>query len=185
MNKAIFLDRDGVINKEVDYLSEPEDLELINGVIEALSIFQKLGFKLIIITNQSGIARNLFTENDLDIIHQKLRDILLENKITLDGIYYCPHHPDIHLKNGNIKFLGNCNCRKPKNGMILQAQKDLSIDFTQSFLVGDSLRDIQSGNLCGIQGFGVKTGKACIGLKNEGIHLDDLLKVAKYIKSHP
>ncbi|MCJ8344512.1 HAD family hydrolase [bacterium] len=184
LNKAIFLDRDGVINQEVDYLSNPDDLVLIDGVIEALKIFQKLDFKLVIITNQSGIARNILNEDDLTKIHQKLEELLTPEDLILHGIYFCPHHPDLNLAGGNPKYLKACTCRKPGNGMLLQAQKDLDIDFNKSFLVGDSVRDLQAGNLCGIQGFGVKTGKACIGLKPElGLHLADLLEVAQYIKT--
>lgn len=184
LNKAIFLDRDGVINQEVDYLSNPNDLILIDGVTEALRIFISLGFKLVVITNQSGIARGMLTEEDLSEIHLRLTDILQKESIVLDGIYFCPHHPDLNLEGGVTKYLQNCECRKPNNGMILQAQKDLNIDFSQSFLVGDSLRDVQSGNLCKIQGFGVKTGKGCPGLtKAEGMHLNDLLDVAQYIQS--
>ncbi|MCO4783879.1 MAG: D-glycero-beta-D-manno-heptose 1,7-bisphosphate 7-phosphatase [Candidatus Cloacimonetes bacterium] len=184
-HKAIFLDRDGVINQEVDYLSNPDDLKLIDGVIPALKIFKKLGYKLVVITNQSGIARGILTEVDLSNIHIRLKEILKIDSIDLDGIYFCPHHPDINLSDGVKKYLMDCTCRKPNNGMLLQAQQDLNIDFSSSFLVGDSLRDIQSGNLCGIQGFGVKTGKGCPGLTDSvGIHLNDLLDVAIYIQNN-
>lgn len=182
--KAIFLDRDGVINQEVDYLSDPKDLVLIDGVIQALKIFIKLDFKLVVITNQSGIARGIFSEEDLSKIHLKLKKILKNESIELDGIYFCPHHPDLNLEGGITEYLKDCTCRKPNNGMILQAQKDLNIDFSKSFLVGDSVRDLQSGNLCNIQGFGVKTGKGCPGLtESEGIHLENLLEVAQFIQS--
>jgi D-glycero-D-manno-heptose 1,7-bisphosphate phosphatase len=177
-NKVIFLDRDGVVNQEVDYLSDPKDLVLIK-------IFKNLNFKLVVITNQSGIARGMLSETDLSRIHARLEQVLQNESIKLDGIYYCPHHPDLNLAGGIEKYLMNCTCRKPNNGMLLQAQKDLDIDFTQSYLVGDSLRDIQSGNLCGIQGFGVKTGKGCPGLtQSVGIHLNDLLDVAHYIQEN-
>ena len=108
-NKAIFLDRDGVINEEVSYLSNLDDFQLIQGSAEALRIFKDLGYFLIVITNQAGIARGYFTEDTLKEIHNKMAQILKQNNIELDDIFYCPHHPD---------FTGACNCRKPNPGMI-------------------------------------------------------------------
>ncbi|MFX1311017.1 MAG: D-glycero-beta-D-manno-heptose 1,7-bisphosphate 7-phosphatase [Promethearchaeota archaeon] len=135
-NKAIFLDRDGVINKEISYLSDPQDFEFIEGSIEALKILKQKGFLLIIITNQAGIARGYFTEEILNKIHDKMISILKHNKIELDSIYYCPHHPD---------FTGPCNCRKPKPGMILKATLKYNLDLSESFMVGDTLNDIETG----------------------------------------
>jgi len=135
-NKAIFLDRDGVINKEVSHLSDPKDFEFIKGSIEALKLFKQKGFLLIIITNQAGIARGLFTEETLSKIHYKMIKILKENNIQLDDIYYCPHHPE---------FTGPCDCRKPNPGMILKAQLKHNIDLSDSYMVGDTLNDIETG----------------------------------------
>jgi len=135
-NKAIFLDRDGVINKEVIHLSDPKNFEFIEGSIEALKILKQKSFLLIVITNQAGIARGLFTEETLMAIHDKMRNILNKNNIQLDDIYYCPHHPE---------FTGSCDCRKPNPGMILKAQSKYNIDLTNSFMVGDTLNDIQTG----------------------------------------
>lgn len=109
-NKAIFLDRDGVINKEVNYLSDPKKFKFIEGSIEALKILKQKDYLLIIITNQAGISRGFFTERTLTAIHCKMNKILEKNDIKLDDIYYCPHHPE---------FTGPCDCRKPNPGMIL------------------------------------------------------------------
>ncbi len=135
-NKAIFLDRDGVINKEVSHLSDPKDFEFIKGSIEALKLLKQKGFLLIIITNQAGIARGYFTEKTLITIHNKMKNILKKNNIQLDDIYYCPHHPE---------FTGPCDCRKPNLGMILKAQLKYNIDLSNSYMVGDTLNDIQTG----------------------------------------
>ncbi|MFX0000766.1 MAG: D-glycero-beta-D-manno-heptose 1,7-bisphosphate 7-phosphatase [Candidatus Hodarchaeota archaeon] len=135
-NRAIFLDRDGVINKEVNYLSDPKDFKFIDGSIDALKILKRKSYLLIIITNQAGIARGLFTEESLKTIHNKMIGILRQHNIELDDIYYCPHHPE---------FTGPCDCRKPNPGMILQAQINHNIDLTNSYMVGDTLNDIQTG----------------------------------------
>ena len=135
-SKAIFLDRDGVINKEVSHLSDPKNFEFIEGSIEALKILKQKSFLLIVITNQAGIARGIFTEETLIAIHDKMNNILSKKDIQLDDIYYCPHHPE---------FTGSCDCRKPNPGMILKAKLKYNIDLTNSFMVGDTLNDIQTG----------------------------------------
>ena len=134
--KAIFLDRDGVINKEVNYLSNPDDFEFIEGSIEALKTLKRKGFLLIVITNQAGIARGYFTEEILQKIHEKMIKLLKQDNITLDDIYHCPHHPE---------FSGECDCRKPNPGMIFKAKKKHDISLKDSFMVGDTLNDIQTG----------------------------------------
>jgi D,D-heptose 1,7-bisphosphate phosphatase len=134
--KAIFLDRDGVINKDVGYLSNPDEFELLEGSLEALKILNEKGYLLIVITNQAGIARGYYSKEVLENIHEKMKDLLKRENIVLDNIYYCPHHPD---------FTGSCNCRKPNPGMILKAQEEFNIDLEQSFIVGDTLNDVQTG----------------------------------------
>ncbi len=134
--KAIFLDRDGVVNKEVGYLSSPKNFEFIEGSIEALKILKRKGFLLIVITNQAGIARGYFPEKTLERIHDKMIKRLKQNGVELDDIYYCPHHPD---------FSGPCDCRKPNPRMILKAVLKHNIDLTSSYMVGDTLNDVQTG----------------------------------------
>ena len=135
-NKAIFLDRDGVINKEVNYLSDPSEFNLIKGVAHALKSLKAKGYLLIVITNQSGIARGYYNEETLQKIHDKMNSELEERGVKLDDIYFCPHHPE---------FTGLCPCRKPKPGMLLRAKKDHEIDLESSYLVGDKLSDIKAG----------------------------------------
>jgi len=147
--KAIFLDRDGVINVEVSYLSDPADFKFIEGSIKALKILKRKRYLLIVITNQAGIARGYFSEKRLKQIHDKMEYILKENNIQLDDIYFCPHHPD---------FTGPCDCRKPNPGMLLKAQKKHNIDLKLSYMVGDTLSDIKTGMNVGCKTVLVLTG---------------------------
>ncbi len=140
MNKAIFLDRDGTLNPDPGYISNPDDYELYDGVKEALAKLKKAGYLLILITNQSGISRGLFTEEQLDKVHNKMKRLLKEGSVTLDAIYYCPHHPDHPYKG-----VSDCNCRKPKPGLILQAIKEFDIDVKKSYMIGDRTSDIKIG----------------------------------------
>lgn len=135
---AVFLDRDGTINRDVPYCSRPEDLELLPYAGEAIRILNKSGFKVVVITNQSGIARGYFSEENLQQIHKKMEKDLAFQGAYIDAIYYCSHHPD-----------KGCNCRKPKTGLLVKAVQDLYINIKKSFLVGDSPSDIAAGNEMG------------------------------------
>jgi D-glycero-D-manno-heptose 1,7-bisphosphate phosphatase len=139
LNKTIFLDRDGVINKEVNYLHRIKDCEFIDGIFEACIYLQDIGFKIVIITNQSGIARGYFNENDYQILTDWITLQFNEKSIELLDIFHCPHGPD-----------SNCSCRKPRPGMFLEAQKKYSIDMTNSWLIGDKEVDIVAANNAGI-----------------------------------
>ena len=141
MNKALFLDRDGVINIEKDYLYKIEDFEFIDGVFDACKYFQKRGYILIIITNQAGIARGKYTENDFNKLTEWMEKKFNSQGIFISKIYHCPHHPD---------FTQTCDCRKPKPGMICRAQKEFKIDLSKSILIGDKESDIQAGINSGI-----------------------------------
>ncbi|MBI4965658.1 MAG: HAD family hydrolase [Desulfomonile tiedjei] len=139
--KAIFLDRDGVINfklPENRYVSDKSQFRLIPGVVEAMSILKELGFLLVVITNQRGIARGFMAEEDLAGVHEAMLAQLQAQGVRIDGIYYCPHE----------EFEG-CDCRKPEPGMILSASMDLGIDLAGSFMVGDSPSDVAAGRRAG------------------------------------
>lgn len=144
MNKAAFFDRDGTINVEVNYLYKVEDFKFIDGIPELIKSFNDNGYKVIVITNQAGIARGYYTENDMHILHEYINEELRKIGAHIDAFYFCPHHPD---------FTGDCNCRKPKTGMIEQAIKDFDIDVTQSVLFGDKSWDVEAGEKCGIKGY--------------------------------
>lgn len=165
-NRAIFLDRDGVINKEVGYLSNPDNFKFLSGSIEALNILRKKDFLLIVITNQAGIARGYYSEEILNKIHDKMIQILQTNKIALDDIFYCPHHPE---------FTGACDCRKPNPGMIIRAKEKHNIDLTNSYMVGDTLKDIETGVIAGCRTVLVLTGYGRKEQKNISIIKPDMI----------
>lgn len=143
--RAIFLDRDGTLVQPEYYPSRPEDLHLYSNIGPELRALQKRGFRFVIITNQSGVAHGYFTEADLQAMHAYLMAQLADQGVHIDGIYYCPHHPD-----GVIPELAiRCTCRKPQPGMLLQAASDLAIDLERSWFIGDILDDVEAGNRAG------------------------------------
>lgn len=153
---AVFLDRDGTINREVDYLADPAQLELLQGAGEAIARLNRAGYFTVVITNQSGIARGLLTEERLAEIHARLDELLRPFEAHIDAYYYCPHHPDI----GESPYRRDCDCRKPKPGMFERAAREHDLDLSSSFAVGDSPRDLQAAAALQVPGYLVETGKA-------------------------
>lgn len=143
--KAVFLDRDGLINKYVGFLTKPEQFELLPGVIEAIKLINKSGFLAIVVTNQPVIARGECSWEDLQLIHDKMETELGKEGAFLDGIYVCPHHPDHGFQGERPEYKYSCNCRKPKPGMLLQAAADFNIDLSRSIMIGDSESDVKAG----------------------------------------
>lgn len=139
MQKAIFLDRDGVINVDKAYVSKIEDFEFCEGVFETLRHFQSLGYLLIIVTNQSGIGRGYYSKKDFETLTAWMLQELLHVNIKIDAVYHCPHAPE-----------DKCACRKPKSGMFENAIKDHNIDVTQSWMIGDKPSDIEAAQNAGI-----------------------------------
>jgi len=148
MNKAVFFDRDGVLNEEVGYLFEVEKFRWIDGAVDSIKFCNEKNFLVIVVTNQSGVARNFYTEDDVKKIHDFMQTDLKKFSAHIDAFYYCPHHPEGVVE----KYKKICDCRKPKPGMILQAAKDFDIDLKQSILFGDSQRDIEAANNAGVKG---------------------------------
>lgn len=147
--KAIFLDRDGTINKYVGFLSNPEQFELIPGVAEAVKMINKSGYLAIVVTNQPVIARGECTWEELRAIHDKMETELGKDGAFIDAIYVCPHHPDNGFDGERPEYKKDCDCRKPKPGLMLQAARDLNIDLSLSYMIGDSERDIEAGRNAG------------------------------------
>lgn len=143
---AIFLDRDGTLNVDHGYVHEIDNFQFIDGVIDAMHELKKMGFALVLVTNQSGIARGMFTEDQFMQLTEWMDWSLADREIDLDGIYYCPHHPE-----GSVaEYRQACDCRKPQPGMLLSAQKQLHIDMSASYIVGDKLEDMQAGDAAGV-----------------------------------
>ena len=142
---AIFLDRDGTISKEVNLLNKPNQLELIEGAAEAIKLINKSDYLAVIVTNQPVIARNLCSIEELEYIHATLETMLGKEGAYVNDIYYCPHHPDKGYPEERPEFKIDCECRKPKPGMLLQAANDWNIDLANSYMIGDTTRDLEAG----------------------------------------
>ncbi len=151
-NKCVFLDRDGVLNKDIGYLKSPDQLIILPGVIGALKKLKDAGFLLIIVTNQSGIAKGFFYEDDLKKVHNALLTIFKKDNIYIDDIFYCPHHKDGIAEPYNI----SCDCRKPNTKMIKDSAIKYNIDLSKSYLVGDKDTDIQLAINAGLKSFCVE-----------------------------
>jgi D,D-heptose 1,7-bisphosphate phosphatase len=157
---AIFLDRDGTINQEVNHLSNQEQFELIDGVGEAICQINAAGILAVVVTNQPVIARGELKESELKVIHNKMDTLLGRYGAYLDRLYYCPHHTDSGFE-GEIEVLKcDCDCRKPKIGLFTQAKNDLNIVLEKSWVVGDSTRDILAAQNAGMKSILVQTGHA-------------------------
>ncbi|WJV61767.1 D-glycero-beta-D-manno-heptose 1,7-bisphosphate 7-phosphatase [Pectobacteriaceae bacterium CE70] len=143
---AIFLDRDGTINVDHGYVHEIDQFQFIDGVIDAMSELKRMGFALVLVTNQSGIARGKFTEDQFMRLTEWMDWSLVDRGVDLDGIYFCPHHPDV----GSDEYRQQCDCRKPKPGMLEAAQHHLDIDMAASYMVGDRAEDMQAAISAGV-----------------------------------
>lgn len=141
MPKALFLDRDGVVNVEKNYLYKIDDFELMDGIVDVCRFYENQGYIIIIVTNQSGISRGFYTEDDFKHLSEWMIEHFKSLGITITHIYHCPHHESID---------GACECRKPEPGMFLEAQKDFDIDMASSVMIGDNERDIQAAIRAGV-----------------------------------
>ena len=148
--KAVFLDRDGTINKYVRFLRNIDDFELIDGVSEAIKKINQSGYLAIVVTNQPVIARGEVSWEELNEIHKKMATLLGKDGAYVDGIYICPHHPDKGFEGERPEYKIDCDCRKPKPGLLLQAAKDFNIDLSQSIMIGDRDRDVEAGEAAGL-----------------------------------
>lgn len=188
--RAIFLDRDGVINEVDGFLTDINKIKIIPNSDKAIKILNKLGFKVIIVTNQSQIARGMLTEYNVNKINQKIKSLLEKKGAKIDAIYYCPHHPETHHKDIKPWFLRyriDCDCRKPKIGMLKKAQKKFKIDFSKSFMIGDRTVDIETGRNAGCKTILVKTGHGGEDKKYNIIPdyiADDLFEASKIIENN-
>ncbi|MGA2349384.1 MAG: HAD-IIIA family hydrolase [Terracidiphilus sp.] len=184
MRPAIFLDRDGVINEDVSYLTRPEQIKMIPGAAEAIRLLRAAGYRMVVVTNQPVIARGDCTPRQLRLIHDCLEMALSRDGAFLDGIYYCPHHPDKGFEGERPELKFDCECRKPGDGMVRQAVHELNLDLSASWLIGDRTSDIQTARNCGVRAVLLRTG---IGGRDQryaaapDYMFDDLLAAARFI----
>ncbi len=182
--RCVFLDRDGTINEEVNYLSRPEQLHLIPGAAAAIKLLNQSGYKVVVVTNQAGVARGYFTEQTVREVHEALEKMLGEQGAAVDAIYYCPHHPAA----GAGVYRQDCNCRKPNPGMLERAARELDIDLTASFVIGDKISDLEAGLAVGCRnilvhtGYGLESRNEFSGAAWKPEYVaDDLLEAARWI----
>ncbi|KAB2946554.1 MAG: putative HAD-hydrolase [Candidatus Methanoperedens nitroreducens] len=186
MKKAVFLDRDGVLTQEPPYYAHKVDeLEFIPRSPDAIRILNKNNYAVIIVSNQSGIARGYYPEEDTAIFNKAMEKKLAETGSHIDTIYYCPHHPEAKIE----RYRVNCDCRKPRPGMLKRAEKELNIDLKQSFMVGDRMSDIEAGKRAECKTILVRTGYNSGQSKENEIICDyvanDLYNAVEYILSLP
>ena len=169
MRIAVFLDRDGTICKDVHYMRSPEQFELLPDAAEGIKLLNELGVKVIVATNQSGVARGYFTEADLQKIHERMIEELSKRGARIGAIYYCPHHPN-----------DNCDCRKPKIGMLKQAARDFGLDLRKCFVIGDKRLDVETGQNGGCESILIPSPETEPGIKADHV-MSNLHEAAKLI----
>jgi len=176
---AVFMDRDGTINEEVGYLCRAEELVLIPAAAEAIRLVNEEGMKAVVVTNQSGVAKGYFTEEDVRLINGRLAEMLRDEGAIIDRFYYCPHHPT----EGRYPYRVACTCRKPEPGMLLRAAADLDIDLARSYLIGDMLKDLDAAHRVGAKGILVRTGYGKnVGITDEPDYVaEDILGAVRWI----
>ncbi|MFQ5847488.1 MAG: D-glycero-alpha-D-manno-heptose-1,7-bisphosphate 7-phosphatase [Candidatus Methylomirabilales bacterium] len=177
---GVFLDRDGTINEDPGYLTDPSEVRLLPGVGGALRLLQEAGFRLVVVSNQSGVARGLLTETMLRRIHVRLETLLGAEGVRLAGTYYCPHHPE-----GAPPYRQACSCRKPQGGLVEQAAREHHIDLGRSYVVGDQFGDIELARQMGMPGILVLTGPGGLDRASKRVTPDyiaaDLTAAARWI----
>ena len=188
VRRAIFMDRDGTLCDEVGYVNHVDRLRLPERGAQAVRLANQAGFQTVVVTNQAGAARGYFSEELIGEVHDRLRDLLAGHGARLDGVYYCPHHPEV----GAAPYQRQCDCRKPSPGMLERARDEMGIDPTRSYMIGDSVKDIEAGHSVGATTIMVRTGygKGEIEYRSAGWtvqpdHIaDDLLAAVEWILEH-
>ena len=182
MDRVVFLDRDGTINQEVHYLHKPEDLVLLPGVPEAIRALREAGFRIVVVTNQAGVARGYYTCQEVEHLHAYLNELLEKDGAHIDYFFYCTHHPEHGI--GEYKI--ECDCRKPGTGMFKMAEQYYQIDKAHSYMIGDKLLDVEAGRNYGVHSILVGTGYgAAIYREQESsaydFYAETLMGAARYI----
>ncbi|MCK4307528.1 HAD-IIIA family hydrolase [candidate division WOR-3 bacterium] len=167
MNRAVFMDRDGTVIREKNYTTDPKEVKLLPTSASAIKLLKNEGFKILVVTNQSGVGRGYFSLGDLHRVNERILELLKTEGTCVDKVYFCPHSPE-----------DNCECRKPKPGMVNQAKKEFDIDLKQSYVIGDRPEDIELGKRAGLQTILVLTGygKDVLKLSKPDFEVKGLLK---------
>jgi D-glycero-D-manno-heptose 1,7-bisphosphate phosphatase len=163
---GVLLDRDGTIIEEIGYISDPSKVKLLGDAASSIAGLNQKGIPVAVVSNQAGVARGLFTVEDIEKVNQRLRELLASHGASLDGVYYCGHHPDYDIE---------CDCRKPRPGLLVKAAAEMSIDLSRSFMVGDKLTDIQAGKAAGTSTVFLLTG---FGSKEYKENRDEILRLS-------
>lgn len=172
LKPAVFLDRDGVVIEDLQYLGNADRVRLLPGAAETVAALNRAGWAVVIVTNQSGVARGLFTEADVDAVHAHLAELLRGYGARLDAVHFCPHHPD-----GDVpEYRVDCECRKPRPGMLLRAAGELGLDLVASWMIGDRVTDLEAGAAVGCRTVLVRTGYGALvnpaGLDRDALNLE-------------
>lgn len=181
MKKAIFIDKDGTLIRDIAYNTDPDKIELEPYADVALQLLSRQDYSLIVVSNQAGIAKGYFPESDMQGVIIKVKSLLAEAGITLDGFFYCPHHPEGQIP----EYTMDCSCRKPEPGMILKAAEMLNIDLAGSWMIGDILNDVEAGNRAGCRSLLINNGNETMwefnGYRHPTYTAADLLDAANFI----
>ncbi len=189
MKKAVFLDRDGVINENASRIDRPEKLKIYPYALKAIKRINDAGYFVILVTNQPEVAKGFFSYSDLMRVHDHLKKVLAEHGAHLDGIYVCPHHPEKGFEGEIPELKYDCECRKPKPGLLLRAVKDFDIDVKKSWIIGDSKTDIAAGKAAGVKTIMVTEGGGCGSKADKEIQVEpdctlkNLKEAVDYISS--
>jgi len=182
--RAVFLDRDGTINREINFVKRVDDFILLEGAGEAIHILNQENFLVIVLTNQSGVARGFFSEKTLQDIHEEMRKQLASLGAKIDGLYYCPHHPT----EGQDRYLKRCSCRKPQSGLFLKALEDFQLDPKQCYAVGDKPRDLIPARELGCKTVYLNENPSTSAIKSLGFRPQrkcaTLLEASRWIVKH-
>ena len=154
LKPAVFLDRDGVVIEDSHYLGDPSRVKLLPGAAETIAALNRAGWRVVVVTNQSGVARGLFSFNSVGAVHDHIATLLLQFRAKIDAFYFCPHHPEADV----LEFRAECECRKPKPGLLRRAAEELGLDLAGSWMIGDRLSDLEAGSAAGCRTALVRTG---------------------------
>jgi len=177
MKKALFLDRDGIINVDHGYVHKKDDFDFIEGIFELCTTAIEKSYDIFVVTNQAGIARGLYTVSDFEKLTAWMQDVFIKHGIKLSKVYFCPHHPS----KGNNEYKKNCKCRKPEPGMIIQAEQEFNLDLANSILIGDKASDILAAQNAGVGKQVLVESQYSKGVNVNASRVNNILEAINYL----